>query len=211
MYLALVQPWANEATPPPPAGAPVAIAAPADAGAPAKKKRKRPRARIGNQDPGGLGVMPGDNSSLPTIDSSFGPDGQPEEYEETDPFIELTSADRRMETRGDDVSLPPTKIDMEGGNAARKLDESEISAVVASQAGGIRTCVIQGATNTDLSARISVEMVIGGNGRVQKTRISAPHYLFEKGLLSCVKSAAGKMKFPATGAATLVTVPVSLS
>jgi hypothetical protein len=192
MYLALRPPWGGGATPPPAVDAGVVSAAPADAGtAKVKKKRKRPR------PPGTVAPPPGSPEEM-------------EEYEETEPLPVLTAADRALEWRGDDVSLPPTKIDMAGGGEARPLDDNEINATIGGQAGGVRDCVVNGATNTDLRATITVKMVVGGDGRVIRSRIQAPRYLFEKGLLTCTQRALGRMKFPSTGAPTSVSLPITL-
>lgn len=193
MYLALRPPWGGGATTSAPidAGTPVAQA-PGDAGVGKPKKKRRPR-------------PPG--STMPATPGG----GSDEEYtEETDPMVTLTAADRALEWRGDDVTLPPTKLDMGGGGEARPLDDSEINGTIGSQGGGVRTCVVQTATNTDLRATITVKMVVDGSGRVTKSKLQAPRYLFEKGLLTCVQRAVGKMKFPSTGAPTSVTLPVTL-
>lgn len=192
MYLALRPPWGGGATTSAPidAGTPVAQA-PGDAGVGKPKKKRRPR-------PPGTMPAPGAGSS------------DEEYYEETDPMVTLTSADRALEWRGDDVTLPPTKIDMGGGGEARPLDDSEINGTIGSQAGGVRDCVVSTATNTDLRATITVKMVVDGNGKVSRSKLQAPRYLFEKGLLTCVQRAVGRMKFPSTGAPTAVTLPVTL-
>jgi hypothetical protein len=189
MYLVLRPPWGGAAVATP-VDAGVVSMAPSDAGSarPKKKKRRRP---------------PG------TVATPGAPDEE-EYYEETEPLPVLTDADRRLEWRGDDVTLPTTKLDMSGGSEQRKLDDNEINSTIGNQAGGVRDCVVQGATNTDLRATISVKLVVDGNGRVSKSKVQAPHYLFEKGLLNCVQRALGRMKFPATGAPTLVTLPVNL-
>ena len=182
MYLVLRPPWAGGAAPPRDAG--VVASAGSDGGvAKPKKKRRRP--------PGSTG-QPG-----------------PDEYDETEP-PPLTDADRRLEWRGDDVALPTQKIDMGGGGDARALDDGEINAVVSGQSGGIRDCVAQGATGTDLRATITIKLLVDGNGRVTRSKIQAPRYLFEHGLLACAQRAARGMKFAATGAPTLVTFPVNL-
>lgn len=190
MYLALRPPWGHGASAPS-LDAGVISSIPGDAGSAAKPKKKKRR-------PAGTVRPPGAAS------------GTDDEYEETEPVPVLTEADRRLETRGDDVTLPPTKVDMGGAGEARPLDDGEINATINSQAGGVRDCVVAGATNTDLRATITVKLVVDGTGRVTRSRLSAPHYLFEKGLLGCVQRALGKMKFPATGGATVVTLPVSL-
>ncbi|MGE0872583.1 MAG: hypothetical protein AB7P03_28775 [Kofleriaceae bacterium] len=191
MYLALRPPWAQ--TPSLPAAtSPVAIA-PADAGVPTKPKKKRRRSRAGGQQ-----LAPG----------VVGDDGY---YEETEPPAPLTAADRALEWRGDNVSLGPTKVDMTAGGEGRPLEDAEINSTISSQADGVRDCVIQGAMGTDLRARITVQFIVDGNGRISKSRIRAPHYLFEKDLMSCARRALGRMRFPATGAPTKVDMPVDLT
>jgi hypothetical protein len=134
-----------------------------------------------------------------------------DEYEETEPELPpLSDADRRLEWRGDDVTLPASRIDMGANAEARPLEDSEINTTIDAQSGGVRDCVVQGATGTDLRATITVKLVVDGNGKVTKSKLHAPHYLFEKGLQGCAQKALRAMKFPATGAATLVTLPVVL-
>lgn len=189
MYLALRPPWGGVAM------APAIDAgvgeAPTDGGPPAKRRKKSRRR------PGTIGTP--------------GAPGGADEYEETEPALaNLTDADRRLEWRGDDVTLPATRVDMAGGEEARPLDDGEINATIGAQGGGVRQCVIEGATGTDLRATITVKLVVDGRGRVIRSRIQAPRYLFEHGLHGCVQRAVGRMKFPATGAPTLVTLPVHL-
>ncbi len=189
MYLVLRPPWGDAAVEEL-VDAGLVSMAPADAGVakPKKKKKRRP---------------PG------TVATPGAPDEE-EYYEETEPLPVLTEADRRLEWKGDDVTLPATKLDMSGGAEARKLDDNEINTTISGQANGVRECVIRGATNTDLRATITVKLVVDGSGKVSKSKLQAPHYLFENGLLNCVQRALGRMKFPATGAPTLVTLPVNL-
>ena len=182
MYLVLRPPWGGGATAPTDAG--VVATAPGDAGAIKPKKKKR--------RPAGMPARAGET-----------------EFEETEP-APLTAADRALEWRGDNVVAPPSRIDMAAGAEARPLEDSEINSTVGSQTGGVRECVVQGATGTDLRATITIKLLVDGNGRVTKSRLQAPHYLFEKGLLGCAQRALGRMKFPSTGAPTMVTFPVNL-
>jgi hypothetical protein len=159
-----------------------------DAGV-AKPKRKRPRRQPG--------ATPGHaNGAEDELDAPAPPP--------------LTAADRALEWRGDDVSLPAQTLDLAGGGEARSLDDREIDAVLGRQAGDVKDCVVQGATNTDLRATITIKLVVDGRGRVLRSRIQAPRYLFAHGLLGCTQRALGRLRFPATGRATLVTLPVNL-
>jgi hypothetical protein len=176
----------------------VVAEAPSDAGV-AKVKKRRPRR-------GGRGVarQPGGDDE-DWLDSGGG--------EETEPphLVELSAADRALEWRGDDTSPPKRSIDMSGGGESRPLDDNEIRSVIARESGGVQNCVVQAAGNTDLAGTITVKMVVEGNGKVSRSRVQAPRYLHNQGLLSCVKRQLAGWHFPATGAPTLVTLPVHLT
>lgn len=201
MYLALRPPWAGHATQP--SDAAVIALAPADAAVkkPVKKRVHR-RPAAGGGAGGGPTVAGGSD------DEAWANQG--DSVEETGPqVIHLSDADRALEWRGDDVSPPPRKIDM--SSDARPLDDAEIRSTIASQSGAVQSCVVQAATNADVRGTITVKMVVDASGRVTRSKLQAPRYLFEHGLLACVKGALGHVKFPATGMPTLVTMPVNLT
>lgn len=194
MYLALRPPWASHGSAPSDAG--VVAEATSDGGVAKKKKKRRPG--------GGGGHIPG-------------PGGEDEDWinsgggEETEPpkLVQLSAADRGFEWRGDDTTPPKQKIDMSSGGESRSLDNGEIQNVIASESGSVQSCVIKAASNTDLSGTINVKMVVDGNGRVTRSRVQAPRYMFSQGLLGCVQGALRGWHFPSTGAPTLVTLPVN--
>jgi hypothetical protein len=189
MYLALHPPWGGGATTPPSEPSSES-STPRDAGAGSAKKKRPTKKR------------PTGSTTVATGN---------EEFEETEPELPpLSDSDRRLEWRGDDVTLPATRIDMGAGGGARPLEDNEINATINAQAAAVRDCVVTGATGTDLRATITVKLVVDGNGKVTKSKLHAPRYLFEKGLLNCTQKALRAMKFPATGAPTLVTLPVGL-
>jgi hypothetical protein len=124
--------------------------------------------------------------------------------------VHLSAAERALQWRGDNTARPPQKIDMAGGES-RSLTDGEIQDVIAGQSGPVQACVVQAATNTDLRGTITVRMIVAGNGHVTKSKVQAPRYLFEHGLLPCVQRAVRGMHFPAVGQDTLVTLPVKLT
>jgi hypothetical protein len=191
MYLALRPPWGGAATTP---SEPTTVSTvPGDAGAGSAKVVKK-KGTAKKRPPGSTTAATGD-----------------EEFEETEPELPpLSDADRRLEWRGDDVTLPATRIDMGAGGEARALEESEINTTINAQSGGVGDCVTTAATGTDLRATITVKLIVDGSGKVTKSKLHAPRYLFGKGLLACTQKALRSMKFPATGAPTLVTLPVGL-
>lgn len=168
--------------------------APNDGGV-AKKKKRRPRG--GHRQPGG------DDEDWQNSGGG----------EETEPprLIQLSAADRALEWRGDDTSPPKRSVDMSSDSESRPLDNSEIRSTIASESAGVQSCVVKAAGNTDLSGTITVKMVVEGTGRVSRSRVQAPRYMFSQGLLGCVKGELRSWQFPATGAPTLVTLPVNLT
>jgi hypothetical protein len=200
MYLALRPPWGGAATTPPASDPEFVATAPGSGSAgsskPAKKRpnKKRPPGATTVANNGAGGAAGGDDT-----------------FEETEPELPpLTDADRRLEWRGDDVTVPASRIDMGANTDARPLEDNEINTTIDAQSSRVRDCVVTGATGTDLRATITVKLVVDGNGKVTKSKLHAPRYLFGKGLLDCTQKALRAMKFPATGAPTLVTLPVGL-
>ena len=172
---------------------------PSDAGS--AKPKKRGHAGGHHRSGGGGNVVSGDDPSWTGGDDTT---------EETEPqLVKLSGADRALEWRGDDTTKPTTKIDMAGGGESRSLDDGEIQGVIGSQAGPTQSCVMQAATNTDLSGEINVRMIVDPHGNVTRTKVQAPHYMFEHGLLGCIQGAVRRMKFPAVGGYTLVTMPIN--
>ena len=186
MYLVLRPPWggAGSALTEVDAG-PIASAL-VDAGV--QKPKRRPKRR-----PPGTPAQPGDDF-----------------VDEGPAIIELSAADRALEWRGDDVTLPAQRIDMGAGGEARSLEDGEINSTVGNQSAGVRACVVQAATGTDLRATITIKLVVDGSGRVIRTKLQAPRYMFNQGLYACANRSLRGMRFPSTGAPTLVTFPVNL-
>jgi hypothetical protein len=202
MYLALRPPWASHDTAPVEAQA-VAEAPTGDAGV--GKTRKKKRGGGGRRPAGGGGQNFAGGEDEDWASSGGG--------EETEPprLVSLSAADRGLEWRGDDTSPGKTTLDMGNNAESRSLENGEIQSVISSQSGPVQSCVIKSAANTDLSGNFTVKMVVEGNGRVARSRLHAPRYMFTQGVLACVQGAVRAMKFPATGAPTLVTLPVSLT
>jgi hypothetical protein len=198
MYLALKTPWASHGTPPAASGQ--VAEAPSDAGVGTKGKKKKRGRRPGGG--GGGGNQPGGD------DEDWANSGGGEETE-APRLVQLSAADRTMEWRGDDTSPPKQTLDMNSGGESRSLDNGEIQSVIGSSSGPVQQCVIEAATNTDLSGTITVKMVVEGTGKVSRSRVHAPRYLHNQGVLSCIQRSLRSWKFPATGSPTLVTLPVN--
>jgi hypothetical protein len=185
MYLVLEPPWRGGGS-----GSVAAVSegdTSADAGVTAKKKGRR-KARVGG---GGGG-------------------GATQEPFEVDDTIVLTDADRRMEWKGDTVALPPRTLDMGGGDDGRPLDDGEINGGIAGGSGPVIGCIKAATAGAAISAEVTVQMLVGADGKIAKVRVRAPAWLHDHGLLACARRAVRSMSFPATGAPTIVTAPYHL-
>jgi hypothetical protein len=187
LYLALERPWGRP-------GQAIAGAQP-DAGAvdeeaseAGAKKGKRARRR-----------RPGRGGGAGEVDQVI------------DEVIVLSAAERRPVWRGPAVELPPRDIDFESGGGGRSLNQGEINAGIASGRDAVSRCIGDARGNAELVARIEVKFLVEPDGRVSKVRLRAPSYLMQQGLHPCVTRAVRAMRFPATGAATVVSVPFDLS
>jgi hypothetical protein len=184
-WLGLERPWRRAAAP--------VVQAAIDAGPtvakPTKKKRGRRRGQGGSGGGGGGG-------------------GFEEEAEALEPPPPtLSAADREMAWRGPPIKLPPRSLDLGSGDDARPLQGGEINDVVASSSGPILDCIEEARAGALLSGEVRLEMLVGGGGSPSKVRIGAPRWLIAHGLADCAMSAARRMRFPATGAPTVVDVP----
>lgn len=127
----------------------------------------------------------------------------------------LTAADRKMRWKGESVKLPPKTLDLGtdglgSDGDGRALSPGEINQVVQGQSSSILACIAKSRGNALLEATVIVKMLIGPDGRAEKTRVRAPAYLFAHGFHPCARSAARGLRFPATGGHTVVEVPFEL-
>lgn len=127
-----------------------------------------------------------------------------------DPIVELSAADRQLVWNGPGVALSPRDVDMGSADEGRSLDQGEIDQAVAASADAIVDCIKDARGNAELAATITMKALVEGTGRVSKVRVRAPRYLIENGVASCIRSEANAMRFAATGAQTVVSVPFNL-
>lgn len=185
MYLALEQPWRSSGE----ARAEVPVDAGTVAAEPAKGKKKKRRR-------GGGGGGGGGGTEIPVDDT-----------------IVLTAADTKMSWKGDAVDRPPATMDMTdpAGDEARALSNGEIQSTISNDGGGLERCVIDAVGSAPYSGEVTIKMLVDGEGRTTRTRVHAPAFMHEAGLLSCARSAARQMGYPAVGGYTVVTIPFPIS
>jgi hypothetical protein len=180
-WLAVAKPWRGDekqvAAAPPDAGA-----APVDPKA--KKKRKKRRG-------GGGGGGGGDDW-----------------VEETEaPAVVVSAADREMVWRGPAIKAPARSVDMGSDGEQRPLSNDEIDATMNRSSGPMLDCIRQALAGAELSGEVKLQMLVDPGGAVSKVRLGAPKWLVDHGFTDCASSAARRIRFPATGAHTVVDAP----
>ena len=160
---------------------PAAIAA-ADA-APGPERPDRPRKRRGRSRAGGA------------------------ETDDVAPPV-LTAADHAMTWRGAAIALPTRDVDLgDEKSGGRALEAGEIDEVMQRASGPVLACIQDALAGAELAGEVRLEMLIGGGGEVQKVRVGAPRWLVSHGIADCASAAARRIRFPATGAPTVVNAP----
>lgn len=182
MYLALEPPWR---------AAPAAAVSAPDAGAevatpekPRKKKRRRPG--------------PGGSTTEEFVDEGPEP-------------IVLGPADRVMSWKGDPVERLTAALDMTTTDEARSLSGTEIAATIDADGGALQRCVVDAVGAAPYAGEVTVKMLVDADGRVTRTRVHAPAFMHDAGLLACLRGAVKKMRYPAVGGSTVVTVPFPIT
>lgn len=174
----MARPWRSSA----PAVVVAADAAPA-AGTPAKKKkRRRGRGAAGAGDEGEEGA--GDV-----------------------PAVVIPASDRAMSWRGPAITAPTRSMDMGSSAEDRPLSNDEIDRTMNDSSGPVLDCIRSALAGGELSGEVRLEMLVDPGGAVKKVRIGAPKWLMDHGFADCASAAARRLRFPATGAHTVVKAP----
>lgn len=124
--------------------------------------------------------------------------------------VPLTAADLRMVAEGDALKPPAAAVDFTGDGEARTLSGDEINEGVRARKGAIEGCLVDARGADEVRARITVGAVVTGEGKVSQVRVEAPAILQRRGLAACLRKQFLAMRFPATGRATVLSVPFDL-
>jgi hypothetical protein len=118
--------------------------------------------------------------------------------------------ERKLIWRGATVALPAREIDFVDDPTKRPLSTAEIASGIDPARTKLSDCVVQAVGAARLEARVTLEFLVDGKGRSGATRMHAPLYLFEHGLQPCLEQVVHSLQFTATGAPTIVTLPLEL-
>jgi len=119
----------------------------------------------------------------------------------------VPASGRAMTWRGPTISLPDRAIDLGSDDSSRPLDNGEIDSVLQKSSDSMLDCIREALAGASLEGDVKLQMLVTGDGRVSQVRVGAPRWLVEHGLAECASVAARGMRFPATGAPTIVDAP----
>jgi hypothetical protein len=122
----------------------------------------------------------------------------------------LTAGDRGFAWRGPAIAAPDRAIDLGADDDARPLTSGEINDVAQRGGGAIVACVDDAVAGASLTGEVRLQLLVSGEGAVEKVRVGAPRWLLEHGVVDCAAGAARRLRFPATGAPTVVDLPFHL-
>jgi hypothetical protein len=120
---------------------------------------------------------------------------------------ELGAHERQLAWRGAPIATPTRRLDLAGARDGRQLSQDEIDRGIRSNSAAVTACVREARGDAPLAGTVTLEFLVEGNGRATRSRVRAPQYLLDRGLLACSQRAVRGMRFAATGAPTIVTVP----
>lgn len=119
----------------------------------------------------------------------------------------VPASGRAMTWRGPSISLPERDLDLGSDDSSRPLDDGEIDAVLQKSSDSMLDCIRESLAGASLEGDVKLQMLVTGDGRVSQVRVGAPRWLVEHGLADCASAAARRLRFPATGAPTIVDAP----
>jgi hypothetical protein len=123
------------------------------------------------------------------------------------PAPEVSASGRAMTWRGPDISPPAREMDLGSDDSGRPLDNGEINGVLERSSDPVLACIRDALAGAVLQGEVRLKMLVSGDGKVGQVRVGAPRWLLDHGFADCASAAARRMRFPATGAPTVVDAP----
>ncbi len=162
------------------------------------------RSRVPVAAPVDAGAVPGEPRKSKSGKRKLRRDG---EGGDDAPAPVVPASGRAMTWRGPTISLPDRAIDLGSDDSSRPLDDGEIDSVLQKSSDSMLDCIREALAGASLEGDVKLQMLVTGDGRVSQVRVGAPRWLVEHGLAECASVAARGMRFPATGAPTIVDAP----
>jgi hypothetical protein len=119
----------------------------------------------------------------------------------------LAAADLAMTWRGAALSLPDRSIDLGTDDGGRPLEDGEINQVLERSSDPILSCIRDALAGAELRGEARLQLLVDESGAVTRVRVGAPRWLMDHGFADCATARARRIRFPATGAPTIVDAP----
>lgn len=130
------------------------------------------------------------------------------------PERQLSAADLRSVSRGDDLSRPDVvQLDMASGETSAELTQDEIDLRFRARQEDVLGCIERARPDpsTYVPGRVTIEFRIQRTGQVRGVRVAAPAILHQGGLHACIKNVVMGLRFPDSGGSQVVSYPFDLS
>jgi hypothetical protein len=125
--------------------------------------------------------------------------------------IKLRAADLKIVWQGEDLSRPEVQR-LDFSSDGHELSQDEIDERFRAKEDAVLGCIARARPDEDtyVPGRVTVRFRIQRTGAVKGVQVEAPVILHRGGLLGCVKSVIGGLKFPASSMSQVITYPYSL-
>jgi hypothetical protein len=128
------------------------------------------------------------------------------------PEVKLQPGDERMVADGDALGRPERIDFSKDGDQGHELAQEDLDRVFHAADGEISRCVGDAVGDAPLtSGRVDVALRVERSGTVSRVRITAPQLLQRRGVSRCVRPLVTRMRFPASGGASVATYPFDLN
>ncbi|HEX4458838.1 MAG TPA: AgmX/PglI C-terminal domain-containing protein [Polyangia bacterium] len=125
------------------------------------------------------------------------------------PEVHLQPGDEKMRAEGDALGRPE-HLDLSEPDA-HELTQEELDQTFHEASPRIEKCITDALGDAPLeTGRVEVGLRVEKSGAVNRLRVEAPALLQRQGLTRCVRAAVTALRFPASGASSVVTYPFEL-
>ncbi|HEY4395903.1 MAG TPA: AgmX/PglI C-terminal domain-containing protein [Polyangia bacterium] len=129
--------------------------------------------------------------------------------------VNLSPADLKLVSQGDDLSRPDVirMGDATDDSGSRELNQDDIDLRFRAKEQAILDCIAHARPDeeTYVPGRVTVKFRIQRTGNVRGVRVEAPAILQKGGLTGCVRGVVGGLRFPPSHGSQIVSYPFSLT
>jgi hypothetical protein len=127
------------------------------------------------------------------------------------PELKLQPGDERTISSGDSLGRPERIDFTRGGDDGRELSQDDFDGVFRAAQSGITRCITDALGDYPLeTGKVVVRFRVERSGEVKRVRVDGPQLLMRRGLYACARPLVARLRFPASGGASVVEYPFAL-